>query len=146
MTGAVDNAPALTDTNIVVYAYDPEDAPRHQRAIELLESLSDAGCLVLSAQVLNEFCSVMMRPKRPTPLTPEEVLEIIRDLVATADVVPITSVITLRALEAMPRHGFSFWDALIWAAAAENGIPTVYSEDFQHGREIESVRFVNPFL
>ena len=45
----------------------------------------------------------------------------------------------------MPRHGLSFWDALIWAAAAENGIKTVYTEDYQDGREIEGVRFVNPF-
>jgi predicted nucleic acid-binding protein len=40
----------------------------------------------------------------------------------------------------------SFWDALIWAAAKENGIPVVYTEDFQHGRDIEGVRIINPFL
>ena len=53
---------------------------------------------------------------------------------------------TLRALEAVSPHGFSFWDALIWAAAKENGISVVYTEDFQHGREIEGVRIINPFL
>ncbi len=46
----------------------------------------------------------------------------------------------------MPRHGLSFWDALIWAAAAESGIPVIYTEDFQDGRNVEGVLFVNPFL
>jgi len=54
----------------------------------------------------------------------------------------LTSAITLRALDAIPTHGFSFWDALIWAAAKENGIPVVYTEDFQHGRDIEGVRII----
>ena len=39
----------------------------------------------------------------------------------------------------------SFWDALIWAAAREAKVGVVLSEDFQHGREIEGVVFVNPF-
>ena len=34
--------------------------------------------------------------------------------------------------------------ALIWAAAKENGISLIYSEDFQDGRTIEGVRIVNP--
>jgi len=66
-------------------------------------------------------------------------------LAAAVPVLPLTAPITLRALAAIPRHGFSFWDALIWAAAKENGIPLVYTEDFQHGRDVEGVRIVNPF-
>ena len=30
-------------------------------------------------------------------------------------------------------------------AASDAGVPVVLSEDFQDGREIEGVRFVNPF-
>ncbi len=37
------------------------------------------------------------------------------------------------------------WETLIWAAAKENGIPLIYTEDFQHGRDVEGVRIVNPF-
>lgn len=54
--------------------------------------------------------------------------------------------VTLRAVDAVAAHGLSFWDALIWAAARENGVGTIATEEFQHGREIEGVRFVNPFL
>jgi predicted nucleic acid-binding protein len=49
-------------------------------------------------------------------------------------------------LDAILQHGFSFWDGLIWAAAKENGIPVIYTEDFQHGRDIEGVRIINPFV
>jgi predicted nucleic acid-binding protein len=58
----------------------------------------------------------------------------------------LTTAITLRALDAVPRHGLSFWDALIWAAAQENGVPILYTEDFQHGRDVDGVRIVNPFV
>ena len=53
---------------------------------------------------------------------------------------------SIRALGAIQRNGLSFWDALIWAAAVENGIPVIYTEDYQDGREVEGARFVNPFL
>jgi predicted nucleic acid-binding protein len=88
----------------------------------------------------------MMRPNRVTRSGPDQLSVILRDLETVSEVLPVTPSLTFRALEAMPRHGLSFWDALIWAAAAEHGVPVLYTEDFQHGREIEGVRFLNPFL
>jgi predicted nucleic acid-binding protein len=136
----------MVDTNIIVYAYDVSDPAKHATAQALLMRLSLAGRLVLSAQVFNEFCSVMMKAKRARPLTPAETSATLRGLAATGEVVAITPALTFRALDAMPRHGLSFWDALIWAAAKENGVHVVYTEDFQHGRDVEGVRIINPFL
>jgi predicted nucleic acid-binding protein len=59
---------------------------------------------------------------------------------------PVTITATLIALEAVPKYGLSFWNALIWATAKEGGAVIVYTEDFQHEREIEGVKFINPFL
>jgi len=87
----------------------------------------------------------MMRPKRKKTLSPDELAVILRELLATGEVIPITPALTFRALDAMPRHGLSFWNALIWSAAVENRVAILYSEDFQDGREVEGVRFVNPF-
>src|SRR5262249_9570188 len=137
---------ALVDTNIVVYAYATDDPAKHAIARSLLRSLSDTNLLVFSTQVLNEFCSTMLRPTRTPPWSISEVALVVRELAATGEVMPHTAAITLRALEAMPPHGLSFWDALIWAAARENGVGVIYTEDFQHGRDIEGVRFVNPFV
>jgi predicted nucleic acid-binding protein len=49
------------------------------------------------------------------------------------------------ALEVVERHTFSLWDALIWAAAKQADLTVVMSEDFQHGRVLDGVRFVDPF-
>jgi predicted nucleic acid-binding protein len=53
---------------------------------------------------------------------------------------------TLTALTSALRHGLSFWDGLIWAAARHHRLSTIYTEDFQHDREVEGVRFLNPFV
>jgi predicted nucleic acid-binding protein len=95
---------------------------------------------------VNEFCNAMMSPKRTVRLTPLQLAEIVRDLLATGEVVPLAASVTVRALRGMPTHGLSFWDALIWATAKQNGIPTIYTEDFQHGRDVEGVHCINPFL
>ena len=134
------------DTNVVVYAYDLDDPRKHAIARELIEHLSNDGRLVLSSQVFNEFCWAMMGPKRKTRLSPDQLVVILGELAATGEVVPVITALTLRALDAMPRHGLSFWDALIWSAAAENKVAIIYTEDFQDGRDVEGVRFVDPFL
>ena len=139
------STPALLDTNIVVYAYDVDEPAKHQVARELLERLVDEGRLVLSVQVFNESCAVMLKSRRGARLESSQVCETLRGLEACCAILPMTATLTLRALEVMPREGLSFWDALIWAAAAEHRVPTIYTEDFQDGRVIEGVRFVNPF-
>lgn len=136
---------ALVDTNIFVYSADPSEGDKCEIAHRLSDGLRSRGGLVVSAQVLNEFYQRITRPQKPPRLSHAEALQIVRDLAISAEVLPLTASITLRALDAMPRHGFSFWDALIWAAAKENGVSVVYTEDFQHGRELEGVRIVNPF-
>jgi predicted nucleic acid-binding protein len=130
ITALTDNPRALVDTNVVVYAYDLDDPRKHAIARELIENLSNRRRLVLSTQVFNEFCSVMMSPIAKTKLSPDQLVIIIRELTATGEVVPLMPAMTVRALDAMPRHGFSFWDALIWSAAVENKVAVIYTEDW----------------
>ena len=44
------------------------------------------------------------------------------------------------------RYGFSYWDALIIAAAQQQGCRYLLSEDMQHGQQVDSVQILNPFL
>jgi len=60
--------------------------------------------------------------------------------------VPLTPDLTLKALRSALKHALSFWDGLIWAAACLHNVSILYTEDFQHGRQLEGVRFLNPFL
>ena len=52
---------------------------------------------------------------------------------------------TLAALELVDHHMLSFWDAAIWASARKADLSVVISEDFQHGRVLDGVTFVDPF-
>ena len=54
---------SFADTNIFAYAQDLRVPDKRETAIELLEQVSDAGNLVVSTQVVNEFCAVMSRGK-----------------------------------------------------------------------------------
>lgn len=59
---------------------------------------------------------------------------------------PTTAGTIAQATRLAQRYGFSWFDALIVAAALECGCETLYSEDLQHGQLIEqSLRVVNPF-
>ncbi|MGC8640578.1 MAG: PIN domain-containing protein [Isosphaeraceae bacterium] len=137
---------ALVGTNILIYAADPAAGDKRDVALGLIEQLTLRGELVVSAQVLNEFYHAATRTNKPPALSHEEASQTIQDLANAALVLPLTVSVTLRALDAITRTSLSFWDALIWAAARENSVPLVYTEDFQHGRDIDGVRFVNPFV
>jgi predicted nucleic acid-binding protein len=50
-----------------------------------------------------------------------------------------------RALLLREEMGFSFYDALVVAAALESGCSTLLSEDLQHGRSVHGLALVNPF-
>jgi predicted nucleic acid-binding protein len=52
----------------------------------------------------------------------------------------------LAAIDMHMLHGFSYWDALVLRMAKQTGCRILLTEDMQHGREIDGVRIVNPFV
>ena len=50
-----------------------------------------------------------------------------------------------KAINAVNLHTLSFWDAMLWAVAREAGVTLLLSDDFQHDRILEGIRFCNPF-
>ena len=49
------------------------------------------------------------------------------------------------ALELYERFSLSHWDSLLLAACADAGVTRLYSEDMQHGTDIDGVKIINPF-
>jgi len=47
-------------------------------------------------------------------------------------------------MQAAREHRLSFWDAMLWATARRIGVRVFISEDFQDGRILDGVRFVDP--
>jgi predicted nucleic acid-binding protein len=134
----------LVDTNILVYAIDPRDLFKQQRAIDVLDRLDVARTGIVGVQVLHEFMSVSTRRIVP-PLPIDEAVRVVRYFLRYWPVLPLTPDVTAEAIRGVEQHRLSWWDALIWATAQVNGIPTVLSEDFNAGAVLDGVRFVNPF-
>lgn len=131
------------DTNILLYSISraPEEAAKRERAIALLDE--DGGAL--SVQVLQEFYVQATRPTRVDPLSHEIATGLIRTWLRFA-VQDITIPVLTKALDIKVTHRFSYWDSAIISAARALGCRKLYSEDMSHGREVEGVLVLNPFL
>jgi predicted nucleic acid-binding protein len=76
----------------------------------------------------------------------DEIVEALEDIADTLGPPSTLTIHTHSAAVALARdHGFSFYDALIVAAAIEAGCDTLLSEDLQHGRIVDGLTIRNPF-
>jgi len=127
-----------------VYAHDPRDRRKQERALEVLDRLIPNGQAVLSVQCLTEFFQAV-RHRIPEPLRPEEALAQVERFVRVCHVLDLTPMVVIDGCRGSDSYSLSLWDALIWATAKLNQVPFVLSEDFQDGILLEGVRFLNPF-
>lgn len=132
---------AFLDTNVLVYAAagTGEEEPKRRRALQLLEE-EEFG---LSAQVLQEFFVTVVH-KVEVPLSPAEALEWIEQL-ELFPCLPVDASLVKIAIEVSERHGISYRDGAILAAAQSLGAPVLYSEDLNDGQHYGSVQVQNPF-
>ena len=134
----------LLDTNVLVYFVDPEDLRKQYRAEEVMNALRANQNGRLSVQNLAEFFYTSTRKLKP-PLSPSQAMEQIDRFQTLWPVFSLTPVIVTEAARGVRDHQLAYYDAQIWATARLNGVPVIFSEDFQTGRTLEGVRFVNPF-
>lgn len=125
------------DTNIFVYAFTEGD-PRCLEAERIVESGGR-----ISVQVLNELVSVLAgKLRRPWPDIRKR-LEIVATLMEPPT--PLTQVTHAEAVGLAETHAIPIYDALIIAAAHEQGCTQLLTEDMQAGRRFGSLVIVNPF-
>ena len=146
MPTPTDSTACLIDTNILIYAVDASEVEKRNRSIEVLSRLIASKRGILSIQSVNEFfaATTRVRPGRPAILTEQEAEHRCRtylDSWACLNVIPAA---TAEALRARRQYRMSYWDALLWATARLNAIPTYLTEDLQHDQLIEGVRVLNP--
>ncbi len=133
------------DTNLFVYTFDSTAPAKAKKAAQLIRRAADTGQGIISYQVVQEFFNVALRrfPQRMTVAEAEQYLiTVLRPLLA----VHSSPAIYFEALRVAERHRVSWYDSLIVAAAIEGQCEKLYTEDFQHGRKIESLRIENPFV
>jgi predicted nucleic acid-binding protein len=62
----------LVDTNILIYAADPEAGEKNLEALELLDDLTGNDRMIISAPVLNGFYHAATRPNKPPSLSHDD--------------------------------------------------------------------------
>jgi predicted nucleic acid-binding protein len=133
------------DTNIFVYTFDPNAPDKATRAAQLIRQATNTGEGIISYQVVAEFFNVALR-RFVQPMSTAEaeqyLITVFRPLLA----VHSSPGIYLEALRICSKHKLAWYDSLIAAAALEGQCDILYSEDFQHGKEIDGLRIVNPFV
>ncbi len=138
----------LLDTNVLVYGFDGAEPEKQARALDVVARVGRPGpsgpSAALPAQALAEFARVATGRLRP-PLPADEVYRQVGLYERAFPVVSLTPAVVLEAVRGLRDHGFSYYDAQIWAAARLNQIPVVLSEDFASGSTVEGVTFVDPF-
>jgi predicted nucleic acid-binding protein len=133
---------ALFDTKMFVYPVSKASIDKRKR--ELAISLISESEVHLSLQVVQEFIPTCLRKKHIGRDSGALALLTLRMLEFPC--VQPTPDIIFAALEIHNRHGISYWDAAILAAAQELDCDTLYTEDLNHGQIYGTVRVVNSFL
>jgi len=133
---------SFIDTNVLVYTDDHDSAEKRRQALELVARARLGGKAVLSTQVLQEyFVTATRKLGVEAPIARRKV-----ELFSRLNLVRIDLDTILGAVDLHRLHQFSFWDALIVRCAIDAGCSVLYSEDMQHGRKLNGLEFVNPFL
>lgn len=133
----------FVDTNILLYAFDSAAGTKSEIATARLSALWNEENGVLSLQVLNEFFANAVRKLPGSSVGWARA--VVREYSVWLGLAPDFGT-TLRAIELAESARLAFWDALIVAAAIENGATTLLTEDLKHGQDIAGVRIENPFL
>ena len=140
----------LVDTNVLVYCFDPRFPTKQKIARELLHQGLGDQTLVLPHQAILEFVAATSRPRADLNgaplLAPKVAYREAEELMRDFPVVYPDEEVLVTALRGVSTYGLSWFDAHLWAFAEVNGLPEIFSEDFEHGRHYGSVRVVDPFL
>lgn len=126
------------DSNILIYAL-TDKGEKGKVASNLIRNYS----IVISTQVLNEFCNVVLRKNL---MTFDEVKWLLPRLQEDFKIMLIDFDLVKKTLEIKQRLNYSYWDSLIVATALASGVTTLYSEDMLHSQVIDGqITILNPF-
>lgn len=134
----------FVDTNVLVYAEDRADPHKHGAARAWLRELWLRRCGRLSTQVLNEFYVSVTRKISPAMPAGDARAEVRRFQQWQPWAPDHATVEAAWAVET--RFRLHYWDALMVAAAQQQGCTYLLSEDLQHEQWLDNVRVINPFV
>ena len=130
------------DTNVLIYARDPRNYLKHQKARELTSDLAEG---VLLWQVACEFIAAS-RKLTDVGYTQAKAWRELEQLRRLWKVILPSEGVLHRAEQLAASHNLSFWDSLLVAACIEGGVTRLYTEDFDASlSKATGIEIVNPF-
>ena len=134
----------FVDTNVLLYAEDGANADKQAVAFAWLKALWQRRAGRMSVQVLNEFYFNATRKLKPAMAPGDARAEVRR--YQRWHPWPNDQTTVEAAWSVESRFRLSYWDALIVAAAQQQGCTLLLTEDLQHDQRIDGLRIINPFL
>ncbi|MCL4361000.1 PIN domain-containing protein [Candidatus Dependentiae bacterium] len=129
------------DSNILIYLYSTDEIEKNKKIKELLKKYD---YILISTQVLFEFCHVMHRKLK---VDYSEIEKALKEFYEAFEVILINYEMLLCALRIATKYKYSFPDSLIIAATLESDCNILFSEDMHSNHTIEgSLKIINPFL
>ena len=132
----------FVDTNIFIYALDAADTFKMDRATEVLGILVAGESGVVSAQVLGETYSNLVKTTK-VAMPPDEANDAVEAIVDRFLVEVLTLSTVRDAMRIFARYQTTYYDSLLVAAARAHGASTLLTEDFQAEQVIEGVRVLH---
>ena len=133
---------SFIDTNVIIYLFDETSVEKSRTAEELIRQSLENGSGCISYQVVQETLSIVTRKLKASP---EEARQLLDNILEPLWRVNPSRALYRRGLELQSRYKYGFYDSLIIAAALDAGCEALYTEDLQHGQQIEGLTIVNPF-
>ena len=124
-------AKAFVDTNYIVYLYSDTDVSKKSDILLELDKYER----YISAQVMNEFCSVCIRKLK---CSLPDVRNAVSEIRNSFNLVMIDDQTVMEALRVHEKYGYSYYDSLIIATALESDCQYLLSEDMSDGQVIEN--------
>ena len=133
------------DTNILIYALSINEPLKQPIAAALVEEALTTQRGVISTQVVQEFLNIATRRATPA-FSATEAIKYLNGVLWPLCRHQPSQAFYEHALQIKEMTGFAFYDSLIVTAAVQLGCRRLMSEDMQHGRKVQDVTILNPFV
>ena len=132
------------DSNVFIYLFDETDERKRQVAQSLVNTALVERSAQISFQVVQETLNVITQ-KLDVPVRLEDAHQFLDQVLMPLWKINPNRVLYQRGLEIRTRYQLGFYDSLIIAASLQAGCKTLFSEDLQHGQQIETLIIQDPF-
>ena len=130
------------DSNVLLYAVSRGDEGKNHTAARLLQQAIGSQEAIIPLQAIGEFIHVSGRKFGWGPADAQPYVQSWRQAAWTDG---YTAADLDSAIMARRDHRLPIWDALIWAVCDRAGASILATEDFQDGRTLGRVTFLDPF-